>query len=757
MTGAIRYSVEVKGIVQGVGFRPFTFRTAKDYNLCGFVRNTSEGVLIEVQGEQCNCDRFVSALKNNPPPLAYIESVKVTEVSLKNEDDFLILTSREGMRNTLISPDIGICDDCAKDISTKGNRRYKYAFTNCTNCGPRFTIVYDIPYDRKNTTMKEFKLCDECSREYGNPYDRRFHAQPNACPKCGPELSFYSEGEILSGDPYEFFGQYIDMGKIIAVKGIGGYHLTCDARNEQAVRRMRHKKFRYDKPFAVMMRDLDTVEKYCELSSEERNLLTSSVKPIVLLKKKKNYDLAQSTTMQNNRLGVMLPYTPLHCILMQKQDVLVMTSCNISDLPMLYKDEDIYLLQGQISDAVLTHNRKIFRRMDDSVCMVVSGKTHLIRRARGYVPEPLRIEHNNFNILAMGAQRKNTFCLLKRENAFISGHMGDLEEEEAEECYKGEIESFIRIFDAKPEAVACDMHPDYVSTIYAMRALNYEGIPLIKVQHHHAHFASVLAEHRVNDIEEDNVLGLIFDGTGYGEDGCIWGGEALLGNIKESRRTGHLLNFRLLGGEAAVREPWRTALAVLDTAIGREYASSAFPEYGKDSVTLLKAGDSGLNSPLTSSMGRLFDAVAALTGGRKITSYEGQAAVELQQLMDESAEGSYHFDIVKDNNMFIFDWRKMVCEIVSDLKLNIEPKIISLKFHNAVVDLTVRVAVLTAESNRKRVVALSGGVFQNDYLLEKCTKALENNGFIVYSNEKIPANDGGISFGQAAAAAYRMR
>lgn len=753
----IRYSVEVKGIVQGVGFRPFTFRTAKDFNLRGFVRNTSEGVLIEIQGEKYNCGAFILALKNNPPPLAYIESVKVTEIPLKDEDDFIIMTSREGIRNTLISPDIGICGDCVRDIMTKGNRRYKYAFTNCTNCGPRFTIVYDIPYDRKNTTMKEFKLCEECSREYENPYDRRFHAQPNACPQCGPKLSFYSQGKILPQDPYELFGQFIHQGKIIAVKGIGGYHLACDAKNEQAVRCLRDKKLRYGKPFAVMMKDLDTVEKYCELSSEEGNILTSPVKPIVLLKKKKGYDLAQSTTLQNRRLGVMLPYTPLHCILMQEQEALVMTSCNISDLPMLYKDKDVHSLQGQISDAVLTHNRKIFRRMDDSVCIVVNGKTHLIRRARGYVPEPLRIEHNNFNILAMGAQQKNTFCLLKHENAFISGHMGDLDEEEAEKCYKEEIESFIRIFDAKPEAVACDMHPDYVSTIHAVHTCGYAGIPLIKVQHHHAHFASVLAEHTINDIEERDVLGLIFDGTGYGEDGCIWGGEALLGNIKLSRRVGHLLNFPLLGGDAAVIEPWRTALAVADIALGREYASSLFPEYGNASGTLLKAGDSGINSPLTSSMGRMFDAVAALTGLRKTTTYEGQAAIELQQIMDESAEGSYHFDIIKDNNVFIFDWRQMICEIVSDLRLNIAPGIISLKFHNAVVDLTVKAAALTAESNERRVVALSGGVFQNDYLLGKCTEALEDNGFTVYSNEKIPVNDGGISFGQAAAAAYRMR
>lgn len=745
-----RYSVKVKGIVQGVGFRPFTFRTARAFNLCGFVQNTSEGVLIEIQGEKNNCNGFVSALKDNSPPLAYIEDIKIAEKPIKNESDFVILASSKGTRNTLISPDIGICDDCAADIRNKSNRRYKYAFTNCTNCGPRFTIVYDIPYDRKNTSMKEFKLCDECIREFEDPNDRRFHAQPNACPKCGPELSFYYKGEILHQDPCELFKQFIAEGKIVAIKGIGGFHLACDAKNEQAVKRLRNKKFRYNKPLAVMMNSLSTVKKYCHVNSEEQKLLTSPVKPIVLLKKKENCPVAEGTTMMNKRLGVMLPYTPLHCILTEDQEALVMTSCNASGLPMIYKNDDI--IQSQIPDAVLTHNRKICRRIDDSVCIVVKEKVHLIRRARGYVPEPLKIEGNNYNILALGAQQKNTFCLLKKENAFMSGHMGDLDELETEKYYKNEIKTFTRIFDANPEAVACDLHPDYVSTRLA--DLNYKNIPVLKIQHHHAHLASVLAEHK---IANDNVLGLIFDGTGYGEDGCIWGGEALIGGIKKSVRIGHLLNFPLLGGEAAVKEPWRTALALTDIALGREYASSLFPEYSKNSKILFKVLDSNINSPLTSSMGRLFDGVAALINLRKTASYDGQAAIELQQIIDENSKGSYHFNIANEDNMFIFDWRQVICEIVSDLKSNVSSGAISLKFHNAVVDLTVNIASLIREKNKAKTAALSGGVFQNDYLLEKCSEALENNGFTVYSNEKIPANDGGISFGQAAAAAYRMR
>jgi len=748
----LRYSVEVKGIVQGVGFRPFVFRTAKLLSLCGFVRNTSEGVSIEIEGSNTNCEAFILALKEKPPPLASIEKITALEIPIKGDTDFKIISSSEGIRNTLISPDIGICDDCGADIAAKGNRRYKYAFTNCTNCGPRFTIVHDIPYDRKNTTMAEFKLCPDCCQEYDNPYDRRFHAQPNACPVCGPHLSFYRGGEILPQDPYELFKQYIGQGQIVALKGLGGYHLVCDAKNEEAVLRLRRKKLRYDKPFAVMMRDVETIEKYCELESVERAVLTSPEKPIVLLKKKAGCSIAESTAHINNRLGVMLPYTPLHCILMQEQEALIMTSGNMSDRPMVFKDEEALSMLPQAADAILTHNRQIYRRVDDSVCIVINGKTHMIRRARGYVPEPLQLCGNTGIILAMGAQQKNTFCLAKGENAFLSGHIGDLEDLDTGKCLESEIEAFIRLFGAIPEAVTCDMHPDYVSTRYAS---NYLGkIPVIAIQHHHAHFASVLAEHKV---EEDNVIGLIFDGTGYGENGCIWGGEALLGNIGASLRIGHLLYFPLLGGEAAIKEPWRIALVLIDMTLGREAACSLFPEYSDESKILLRAGEMRVNSPLTSSMGRLFDAVAALAGVRTLTTYEGQAASELQQVMDETAEGLYHFALINEQDSMLFDWRPLIREVIRDIKAGVPAGVVSLRFHRAVIELIVEAAVSARERTGSNIVVLSGGVFQNEYLLGFGSTELEKKGFRVYLNEKIPVNDGGISFGQAAAVSYRMR
>jgi hydrogenase maturation protein HypF len=793
----VRYLIKVKGIVQGVGFRPYVFRMAEELSLSGFVYNTAEGVSIEIEGKRAVCESFLSGLKDHPPSQASVESVDTLEIPLVGSTDFRILPSREGVRSTLISSDIGICEDCIRDITTKGNRRYGYAFTNCTNCGPRFTILYDVPYDRKNTTMADFPLCSECRAEYENPCDRRFHAQPNACPVCGPSLSFYfyREGKIQlpknqnqlsknqnqdpknqNQDPknqnqvlYKLFHQYIRRGQIVALKGIGGYHLVCDAANEAAVRRLRKKKLRYDKPFAVMMKDVETVEKYCEINSKEKAVLASARKPIVLLKKKVSIFhegneganvLAQSITQRNHRIGVMLPYTPLHYILMQEQQALVMTSGNLSDRPMIFRDEEALLSLSSVADAILTHNRPIHRRLDDSVCMIIGEKLHIIRRARGFVPEPLPLSGNTGVILALGAQQKNTFCLAKGENAFLSGHIGDLDEKDTSQCFEDEIQSFIRIFDAKPQLLVCDMHPDYISTRYAYAyqkkqlANSGKKLPILAIQHHHAHFASVLAEHRV---EGDLVLGLIFDGTGFGEDGCIWGGEALLGNVGESKRIGHLFYFPLLGGEAAVREPWRTALAVADMALGRKQALSLFPDCADAAKLLLLAGERGVNAPLASSMGRLFDAVAAMTGIRMQTTYEGQAAIELQQVMDETAEGIYHFAVFKKDDMLLFDWRPLICEIYHDLQVAVTPGVISMRFHRAVIELLTQVAVMVRKQNGSNTVVLSGGVFQNDYLLEYGTDALKQKGFTVYSNEMIPMNDGGICFGQAAVASYRMR
>ncbi|MCE5196239.1 MAG: carbamoyltransferase HypF [Negativicutes bacterium] len=762
----VRYAVEIQGIVQGVGFRPFVYRIANSFSLAGFVLNTSQGVSLEIEGSPAACAAFLTELQENPPSMALIEKITVKELPLRGEPGFRILASLAGTRNAMISPDIGICADCMRDITEKGNRRYHYAFTNCTNCGPRFTIIRDIPYDRKNTTMAEFTQCEPCQKEYEDPADRRFHAQPNACPDCGPHLSFYEDGESLAGDVYDLFQSRIAAGKIVAVKGIGGYHLVCDARNEAAVQALRQRKLRYDKPFAVMMPDLATAEKYCVLNQAEQKALTSTQKPIVLLQKKPNCPIAFNVSQNNRRLGVMLPYTPLHYLLLQNQEVLVMTSGNLSDRPMVFQDEAAFTGFSRVADAVLTHNRRIHRRMDDSVCIVVNDRLHLLRRARGFVPEPFCLPGNRQVILALGAQQKNTFCLAKRENAFLSGHIGDLDDADTEKSYTDEIAAFLKIFEALPAVIACDYHPDYLSSRYAVyyqKSLNEafqkankteQEIQIIPIQHHHAHFASVLAEH---DLNGEQIFGLIFDGSGLGDDGSIWGGEALFGNTGSSRRVGHLLPFRLLGGETAIREPWRVALAVTAQACDRDTALDLFPEDRKTARILLQAGEKEINSPLTSSMGRLFDAVAALAGICPVTTYEGQAAIELQQSMDTTAAGSYHFVIEQTDEGMLFDWRPLLRAVLTDRQNAVPAGGLSLRFHRAVVELIVQAAILQRQNNGSQKVVLSGGVFQNEYLLSQTMTALQEQGFTVYSNEKIPTNDGGIAFGQAAAVAYRMR
>jgi len=740
----VRYSLLIKGIVQGVGFRPYVFRLANSLSVSGFVKNTSEGVYTEIEGEAAQCESFIEKLRQHPPAMAHIKSIQLQKLKLLNEPGFVIIESSIGVRDAFISPDIGICDDCAKEVFDKNDRRFHYAFTNCTNCGPRFTIIRDVPYDRRNTTMAKFIQCPECKCEYEDPNNRRFHAQPNACPVCGPGLYFYKDGELKQGDPCALFNECIKKGGIAAVKGLGGYHLACDATNEEAVARLRNNKIRYDKPFAIMMRDMDTVKRFCHVNSAEEDMLLSAGKPILLLKKKENCKIAEQTAPGNKRLGVMLPYTPLHLILMQSNDVLVMTSANISDRPMIYDDDEAIRSLFNLADAVLTHNRPIYRRMDDSVCMVVSGKPRMIRRARGYAPEPVKLKGNNHVILALGAQQKNTFCLAKGEDAFLSGHIGDLDDMDTERYFESEMESYMRLFDAKPDIIVCDMHPDYVSTRAASRFKNM--LPIYKIQHHHAHFASVLAEHQI----EKNAIGFIFDGTGYGEDGTVWGGEALFGGIGRSSRIGHMLQAPLLGGEAAIREPWRMALAMMRISCGEEAALSYFEEY-TGAALLLSASDHGINSPMTSSAGRLFDAAAALMGVRTHTTFEGQAAIELEQVIDELEEGSYGIDIVKKSDMMIFDWRQLICDIVSDVKKGLSKGKMSAKFHRAIVKLLVDAALLAEKQFGINNVVLSGGVFQNAYLLHNGLIQLLRNGFDVYSNETVPANDGGISYGQAAA------
>jgi hydrogenase maturation protein HypF len=657
----------------------------------------------------------------------------------------VIRESQSGEKSALISPDIGICEDCRRELFTPTDRRYRYPFINCTNCGPRFSIIERVPYDRANTSMRHFPLCDPCRSEYEDPLDRRFHAQPNACAVCGPTLSFWADGKEQNGDAVALFAEYILAGKIVAVKGIGGFHLACDATNEAAVQLLRARKQRYEKPFAVMLRDMDEVRRYCEVSTEEESLLTSAQKPIVLLQKRDHTNIAPSVAPENRRLGVMLPYAPLHCLLLAETPALVLTSGNVSDRPMLYRDAEAMRELAPLADAVLTHNRPIVRRVDDSVFVVSLRKSRPLRRARGWAPEPLPLAGGTKPTLAMGALQKSTFCLVRNEQAFLSTHIGDLDDPETESEYLREIDSMRQLFSVEPEIAVCDLHPDYASTRLAQET----GLPVVRVQHHHAHFASVLAEHKISK----PALGFIWDGTGYGTDGTVWGGETLFGTVAESQRAEHILPFRLLGGEAAVHAPWRAALSVCDIALGREAALRLFPARENEAKLLLQASDAGLNAPITTSMGRLFDAIAAIAGIRETVSFEGQAAITLEQIADETEQDTYDFTLLHEDGRWIYDWRPVVKRAILDAANGVPAGSISMRFHRGLANLLGAAAERHCSETGCDIVALSGGCFQNELLLKLGVEELPSRGFTVLINRLVPCNDGGISYGQAAVAA----
>lgn len=733
---------EIFGIVQGVGFRPFLLRSAGQLRLSGFVRNTAKGVTVTVAGERRAVDAFLDRLRQSPPPLARITRVTVKELPYRDFDGFSVTESDGGPAETFVCPDMGICDACKNEINTAGERRENYAFTNCTECGPRFSIIRALPYDRSATVMADFPLCDDCRREYESPADRRFHAQPVACPVCGPRLFFMTKaGE--KDDPLQAAEQMLREGHIVGIKGLGGFHLACDAANEAAVALLRERKVRYEKPFAVMVRDLTVAQRFCRMDERERALLSSAEKPIVLLRKKDGAALAPSVAPRNNRLGVMLPYTPLHCLLMRHFDALVMTSGNVGDEPMVFGEgAENYLLES-LADGVLTHNRPIERRVDDSVCIVINGRPRFVRRARGYAPEPLALEGSG-TVFAAGAQQKNTFCLVKNGFAFLSSHMGDLQNEQTVADYRREVRSFEKLFDAEPDTAVCDLHPDYFATRYAESL----RLPLICVQHHRAHFASVLAEH--GEYGSD-VLGLIFDGTGLGDDSTVWGGEVFVGGMAHSRHIGGLLPFRLPGGEAAVREPWRVA-AYLIREVNPGALPRLLPDCAEKAEYLLQACRAGVNAPVTSSMGRLFDAAAAIGGVQMVSHYEGQAAVVWEQTADMSAEGCYDFALIHEKDSLRMDWRPAIKKLIEDRLAGVPQSTLSARFHRGVIALTVQIARWAKAEYGCTKVALSGGCFQNVILTGGAEQALEAAGFTVLSNERLPANDGGLALGQAAAA-----
>lgn len=746
----------VKGIVQGVGFRPRVYGYAKESNLTGWVCNSSRGVEIEITGEETNTAAFIQELKTTPPPLAKIDSFEVVEIPAAHYPDFRIVTSLAEPDEFLpISSDIATCPDCQNELFDPSNRRYRYPFINCTNCGPRFTIIKDIPYDRPNTTMAPFVMCPDCQKEYENPTDRRFHAQPTACPVCGPKLRLISsQGELAAEEKViQKSRELIKAGKIVAIKGLGGYLLACDATNPIAVETLRSRKKRSQKPFALMAFNQEEIENYCNIFSEESELLHSIQHPIVLLKKKITNEITEHIAPRQSRLGFMLPYTPLHLLLLEPAadfpKVLVMTSGNLSEEPIAYEDSEAFDRLASIADAFLTNDREILMRTDDSVVSVVDHHPYPIRRARGYAPAPIHLYKSVPTILATGGELKNAFCLTKQRYAFVSHHIGDLQNYETVQAFESGIEHFEKLFRVKPEAIAADLHPNYLSTVYAQERSHKDNLPLIGVQHHHAHLAACLADNGWKS--EKPVIGFCFDGTGYGADSAIWGGEVLVGGYKTYARTHHLSYMPLPGGDAAIQRPYRIGLAYLWKAgIKWDIVLPSFQEAEENELTiLLKLLEQGINTVDTSSMGRLFDVVSSMLGVCQRASYEGQAAIELESIIDPDEKGFY--DMIIDGS--VINIPNLLNSILQDIQNGIGVAIIAAKFHNSLVQLVDRLSLSLAKQFDTHTVALSGGVWQNRFLLEKSIGLLHDHGFEVLIHNQVPTNDGGISLGQAVVAA----
>ena len=727
--------IKIHGIVQGVGFRPFVHRLVREHGLAGSIRNTSSGVELELEGRRTALEAFVRDLPGKAPRLALIEQIE-TEYGLpaRGLSGFTILQSHaEEKRNTLVSPDIGICEDCRRELLDPEDRRFRYPFINCTNCGPRFTIIRDLPYDRALTSMGRFPMCPDCDREYHDIENRRYHAQPDACPVCGPRVRLLDgEGREAPGDPIETARAWLKAGKILAVKGLGGMHLACLASDEELVRELRGRKERDEKPFALMCRDVEAARKLCFVSEEEQAVLESFHKPIVLLEKR---DKRPGPLSENNWLGVMLPYTPLHVLLFGEElDALVMTSANLSDTPIVFQnDEALERLRG-IADGFLLHNRDIQTRCDDSLCWVLDGQEYFARRSRGYVPFPVRVPGSGGGILACGAEQKASFCLSRGEYLFPSQHIGDLKNAETLEHYEQQIAHFERLFDVKPRLLVCDRHPDYLSTAYACRRAAREGIPLVQVQHHHAHLAACMADNGLTG----PCIGLVWDGVGYGDDGTAWGGECLIGDYAGYTRFGSIRPIPLIGGDRAVKELSRVGFALLREA-GCDAGGS------ENAAFFEKMLAAGLNCPLSSGMGRLFDGAAAILGIKSLASYEGQGAVLLEAAAMPD-EGRYPF--VLEGRPLRFDWRECIRGMVRDRDEGLAVGRIAARFMNTLTDMAVEMALAASRETGLKDVALSGGSFQNQYLLRRLPEALRSAGLRPRLHRRVSCNDEGISLGQ---------
>ncbi len=750
----MRAAVRVEGTVQGVGFRPFAYGLAARLGLSGFVGNDADGVFAEIQGPPAAVAEFLSLLENDAPPLARIDRVVVSDLVPDAKSGFVIVPSRPGdARRAAVAADSATCARCLAELNDPADRRYRYPFINCTDCGPRFTIVRDVPYDRKMTTMASFVMCGACAAEYHDPASRRFHAQPVCCADCGPRLILTSaDGQPLAGDALAVAADLLRRGHVLAVKGLGGYHLAVDAGCERAASLLRSRKHREDKPFAVMVADLDAARALCDAGDTSLELLTSQRRPIVLMPRKPGSGVAAAVAPGNSELGIMLPYTPLHHLLLAEAAVpLVLTSGNLSDEPIAYEDADALKRLGAVADAFLAHDRAIQTRTDDSVVRAFRGRPLPIRRSRGFVPEPIPVAGGFPRpVLACGAELKNTFCLGKERHAFVSHHIGDLENAETLRSFTEGIEHFKRLFDIEPDVVAHDLHPDYLSTKYAS---DLTAVELIGIQHHHAHVAACLADNG----EQGPVIGVAFDGTGYGTDGTIWGGEFLVADLAGFERAGHLACVPMPGGAAAIRNPWRMAAAYLDASglIDTDWLGVT-QRNARDWELVRTLASRRINSPLTSSAGRLFDAAAAILGVRDRVNYEGQAAIELEQLAVQSRARSGYRASVTPAVTFQVNAADLIAAVADDLRQGVRRELVAARFHLGVASMIEDGCRLARERTGLDTVVLSGGVFQNMLLLHAAVDRLAALGFRVLLHSRVPCNDGGISLGQAAVAAARL-
>lgn len=739
------------GVVQGVGFRPFIYRLAVQNRLKGFVQNRPDGVLVEVEGDTSAIDSFLSGVHKNLPPLADVTAVYARDIATRQDEVFRIIPSAiRGDGDVHIAPDVTVCPDCLTELFNPSDRRYRYPFINCTNCGPRLTIIKSIPYDRVNTSMACFSMCPQCQAEYENPADRRFHAEPDACPQCGPKIKILDQkgNTVSTDDPVGTAVGFLKDGKILAIKGLGGFHLSVDAGSDEAIERLRSRKFREEKPLAIMVRDLKTAKRIGQVGDREETLLTSAQRPIVLLKKTSSNIISGHVAPGVPNLGVMLPYTPLHYLILENNfDALVMTSANQVDEPICIGNREAVVRLEGIADYFLIHDRDILVRCDDSVIMTAGEKQQILRRSRGFVPGPVALAESFPDVLALGPQLKATQCILKGDFAFLSPHLGDMETPQARDYFHESLSLMKNITQSNPQVIACDYHPAYYSTKVAGEL---EGVRVVRVQHHHAHIVSCMAENKISG----DVIGLAMDGTGYGLDGNAWGGEFLVADEAEFKRLGHLKYFVLPGGQKAIHEPWRIAASLLKSAYGqawRSFAEKLEIINDKSYYELLdKIIENKINSPLTSGLGRLFDGVAAIMGLRRTVSFEGQAAMELEGQAMGSSGAAFPFEIRRDDEeCFILDMSAAIRTIVDGIINGKNKKEMAYLFHCTLVDAFVAMTNEIRNITGVSRVALSGGCFQNRILLERSIAGFESAGFEVFCHRLVPANDGGVALGQA--------